>query len=270
MEVLRSDRQQLSHRPGSPQKALPAFTPLLPVVAPAAPKIYSEADLADKPPPVDVPDDPRLEAPRTSVNVDLVLVHKNASAKRGCASCCGCSRCCSGESPQALLLERRRALHARMRCVGLELGFEPSRDGEHTLVKLKAPDHLLEAMAERIGLSKRLISHGGYGRFTRSSRSAFAPSAEGWTAAGWGGSTAAGNGQLPRAPSLFTSLERIQLLLALLERPKVCVWHARHARACTPYMCAHVHPADPCMCAARAPQARGRLRAAARGGDRGR
>ena len=43
------------------------------------------------------------------------------------------------------VLARRRALHARMRSVGLLLDFALSRDGDDMLVKVKAPEALLEA-----------------------------------------------------------------------------------------------------------------------------
>ena len=98
----------------------------------------SDADVADAMVKVDAP-----------LEYCLVLVHPaegeapKSFVQSLLGAACGCSS--SGSPEAADVLARRRALHARMRSVGLLLDFALSRDGDDMLVKVKAPEALLEA-----------------------------------------------------------------------------------------------------------------------------
>lgn len=110
---------------------------------------------------------------------DLVLVYANNEA-------------------DAARNERRRALAARARSVGLVVHLSLTRDGEAVLMKLSAPDAVYETMAEHCQLEKRLIN-GGYTEFSRKFKGSFESSYDG---------------------RYFTSLERIQLLYHILQASK--------------------------------------------------
>ena len=183
---------------------------------------------------------PMLPAPRPTATdssswpIDVVLVHTSDDEWR--RSDCSCFRAVPSEHVAA----RRRALCARMRSLGMSVQTETTRDGHHVLLLLAAPESLLEEMAERVSLEKSLLNGGGFACFNRQRRAAFEASAEGWTSQGWGGAAAATGGAavatggawastvtsafhasgITRRPSLFTSLERIRLMLALLECSK--------------------------------------------------
>ena len=140
---------------------------------------------------------------------DLVLVHPAEgvaprSMAQGCFAAC-CSAAVTGTPEPAETLARRRALHARMRCLGLALSFDLSRDADEVLIKVKAPEEMLEEMAERLTMEKKLAKGDGlYADFTRKGRSKFYVELD-------------AQGQ---RSTLFTSLERIKLLLALIEMDK--------------------------------------------------
>ena len=184
----------------------------------------------------------------SALEYDLVLVHPaEGVAPKGAGAAlmeilCGCEVKGSKESPE--VLSRRRALHARMRCIGLTLAFDLSRDGDETLVKVRAPEAMLEQMAERLAIEKKVrvpacklahctLTHclsrplsprpraahhdtkfarcmqllsDGYADFSAKHKHLFAPNTE---------PSSSGPGA-----SFFTSLERIRLLVALLEAPK--------------------------------------------------
>lgn len=90
---------------------------------------------------------------------------------------------------------RRRAIAARCRFVGLEVAIDKSRAEDARLIKLSAPDELLEEVAELLTLEKRL-KFGGHTDFTRANKKLF----------------------LPASPTaFFSSLERCRLVLAILE-----------------------------------------------------
>ena len=92
---------------------------------------------------------------------------------------------------------RRRLIAAKAKAVGLEAIADVSRDEDEILLRLSAPDALLEKVAESTRLAKRLSeAHGGgYADYTIATKSEFRHSSD---------------------ESFFSSLERIQLLLALL------------------------------------------------------
>ena len=89
----------------------------------------------------------------------------------------------------------RRVLMARMRFIGLEIARDLSRDADEVLLKLAAPDALLEETAEYTTMEKRLKA-GGYTAFTRDTKKLFVPAG---------------------ASSFFSSLERQRLVLQILE-----------------------------------------------------
>ena len=91
--------------------------------------------------------------------------------------------------------QRRQAIAARCRFVGLEVSIDTSRDGDERLLKLSAHDELLEEIAEHITMEKRL-KVGGYTDYTRANKRLFQPAS---------------------STSFFTSLERCRLILAILE-----------------------------------------------------
>ena len=107
---------------------------------------------------------------------DLVLVHpaEGMNPKTLGAGVCAalCGEISQGEPESAETLKRRQALHARMRCLGLALSFDLSRDADEVLIKIKASEEMLENMAERLAIEKKLIS-GGYADFTRKARTKF-------------------------------------------------------------------------------------------------
>ena len=133
----------------------------------------------------------------------MVLVHpaENVNIQSTSAlltfAMCGCMGKGTPEAPE--VLAKRKGIHARMRAVGLTLAFQLSRDGDEILVKVKAPEALLEQAAERMGLEKKLKS-GGYADFRVQRKALFAP--------------------VEGSPSLFTSRERIRLLYSILEGTK--------------------------------------------------
>ena len=94
---------------------------------------------------------------------------------------------------------RRRAIAARLRFIGLEVCIDYSRDGDEKLLLLSAPDELLEEMAERLTMEKKL-KIGSYTDYTRSTKHLFLPASDGGD----------------DARSFFTSLERCRLILAML------------------------------------------------------
>ena len=208
-------------------------THLLPITPPVDKSVYFSVPEAMSPTPM-------LPAPRPTATdssswpIDVVLVHTSDDEWR--RSDCSCFRAVPSEHVAA----RRRALCARMRSLGMSVQTETTRDGHHVLLLLAAPESLLEEMAERVSLEKSLLNGGGFACFNRQRRAAFEASAEGWTSQGWGGAAAATGGAavatggawastvtsafhasgIARRPSLFTSLERIRLMLALLECSK--------------------------------------------------
>lgn len=211
-------------------------THLLPITPPIDKSVYISVPEAMSPTPM-------LPAPRPTATdssswpIDVVLVHTSDDEWR--RSDCSCFRAVPSEHVAA----RRRALCARMRSLGMSVQTETTRDGHHVLLLLAAPESLLEEMAERVSLEKSLLNGGGFACFNRQRRAAFEASAEGWTSQGWGGVAAAtggaavatggawastvtaavqasGGAGITRRPSLFTSLERIRLVLALLEGSK--------------------------------------------------
>lgn len=154
-------------------------------------------------------DDLEAAGVQPGAGCDLVLVHpaeQYAPKTLGAQLIeifCGCEA--KGVEESVDVLSRRRALHARMRCVGLSLVFDTSRDGDETLVKVLAPEAQLEQMAERLQLEKKLKGGAGYARFSVAHKGRFEPAAE-----------PSGLGSEP----FFTSLERIRLLMAILEADK--------------------------------------------------
>ena len=90
---------------------------------------------------------------------------------------------------------QRQLIVAKARSIGIEVAVDVSRDADECLLKLSAPDALLELAAEHLTMEKRLKS-GGYTDYLRSERERFAPADRN---------------------HFFSSLERIRLLLALLE-----------------------------------------------------
>ena len=90
----------------------------------------------------------------------------------------------------------RRAIAARCRFLGLDVSVEKTRLGDQKLIKLSAPEDLLEEIAELMTMEKRL-KIGGYTDYKRTNKRLFQPAAEGG--------------------SFFSSLERCRLILALLE-----------------------------------------------------
>ena len=94
---------------------------------------------------------------------------------------------------------RRRAIAARLRFIGLEVFVDYSRDGDEKLLLLSAPDDLLEEVAERVAMKKKL-KIGSYTEFLRSTKRLFQPASD--------------SGDDAR--SFFTSLERCRLILAML------------------------------------------------------
>ena len=137
---------------------------------------------------------------------DIILVHPAegvapVSLARGLLSAlCGCAS--SGTPEAADVLAKRRALHARMHSIGIGLTFNLSRDGDEILIKVQPPDQLLYAMAERLALEKPLADGSGTAPFLASA--------------------AANNGYAPvgGTRSIFTSLERVRIVAALIEYEK--------------------------------------------------
>jgi hypothetical protein len=97
------------------------------------------------------------------------------------------------------LAMRRRAITARLRFIGVQVCIDSSRDGDEKLLLLSAPDELLEEVAERLTMEKKL-KIGGYTHFTSATKRLFQPAVD------------ASDGK-----PFFTSLERCRLILALLE-----------------------------------------------------
>lgn len=92
-------------------------------------------------------------------------------------------------------MTRRKVIAARCRFVGLEVVIDHSRDNDELLLKLSAPDELLEEVAEVVTMEKRL-KVGGYTDFTREKKKLFQPASN---------------------TSFFSSLERCRIILAILE-----------------------------------------------------
>lgn len=90
---------------------------------------------------------------------------------------------------------RRNVICARCRFVGLQVSIDRSRDEDEKIVKLSATDEVLEEMAERITMEKRL-KMGGYSDFRRDIKRLFAPATP---------------------ECFFSTLERCRLILCLLE-----------------------------------------------------
>ena len=128
----------------------------------------------------DAPDVPAEEPPLSGApQYDLVVLYPNDHRRHSAAEANA----------------RRRAIAARCRFVGLEVVLALSRDGDEVLMKLSAPDELLEEMAEQLTMEKRL-KVGGYIDFTRERKKLFQPAS---------------------AEQFFSSLERSRLMCALLE-----------------------------------------------------
>jgi len=123
---------------------------------------------------------------RQQYEYDIILVHPNDNPGSGLRSQLI-------EKTEVAL--RRRTIVSRMRFIGLELSREVSRSGEKVLLKIAAPDRLLEEFAERTSMEKRLET-GGYTDYTRETQKLFARAASG---------------------TLFSSLERQRLIISALE-----------------------------------------------------
>ena len=65
---------------------------------------------------------------------------------------------CPNPNPgsKSVVAQRRKAIAARCRFVGLNVTIERSRDDDEKLILLSAPEELLEEIAERITMEKRL------------------------------------------------------------------------------------------------------------------
>ena len=123
---------------------------------------------------------------RQQYEYDIILVHPNDNPGSGLRSQLI-------EKTEVAL--RRRTIASRMRFIGLKLSREVSRSGNEVLLKIAAPDRLLEEFAERTSMEKRLET-GGYTDYTRETRKLFARAASG---------------------TLFSSLERQRLIISALE-----------------------------------------------------
>jgi len=98
----------------------------------------------------------------------------------------------------------RDVVVARARSIGIEVVIDISRDEDEVLLKLSAPDKLLEKTAERLTMEKRLKRDAqgrlqGYTDFSVAEKERFEPYS---------------------STSFFSSLERIRLLQALIELPR--------------------------------------------------
>mgnify|MGYP000846242841 CR=1 FL=1 len=99
---------------------------------------------------------------------------------------------------------QRDVVAARVRSIGIEAVADLSRDRDEVLLKLSAPDALLEKMAEHLTMEKRLKAdrrgrEGYYTDFKAAEKERFEP----------------------ESPTcFFSSLERIRLLQSLLELPQ--------------------------------------------------
>ena len=98
----------------------------------------------------------------------------------------------------------RDVIVARARSIGIEVVIDISRDEDEVLLKLSAPDKLLEKTAEQLTMEKRLKPDAqgrlqGYTDFSVTEKERFEPYS---------------------STSFFSSLERIRLLQALIELPR--------------------------------------------------
>ena len=98
----------------------------------------------------------------------------------------------------------RDVVVARARSIGIEVVIDISRDEDEVLLKLSAPDELLEKTAEQLTMEKRLKPDAqgrlqGYTDFSVTKKERFEPYS---------------------STSFFSSLERIRLLQSLIELPQ--------------------------------------------------
>ena len=75
-------------------------------------------------------------------------------------------------APPPEVIQRRETIAARARLLGLEVDARTSHDGDEVLLKLSAPDSLLEKVAEQLTMEKKLIE-GGYTDFTIADKERF-------------------------------------------------------------------------------------------------